>query len=97
MSDRFRVIQWATGGVGRAAVQAIVSHPELELVGAWVHGEEKVGRDVGEICGVGALGIEATNDVDALLDLGADCVLYAPVMAQPPEVARALASCARGT
>ena len=47
-----RVIQWATGGVGRAAVQGVMSHPELELVGAWVHSAEKAGRDVGEICGL---------------------------------------------
>ena len=29
----YRVIQWATGGVGRAAIQGIVEHPDLELVG----------------------------------------------------------------
>ena len=42
-----RVIQWATGGVGRAAIQGIVDHPELELVGCWVHSDAKVGRDAG--------------------------------------------------
>ena len=44
----FRVIQWATGGVGCAAIEAIVSHPDLELVGVVVHGESKGGRDAGE-------------------------------------------------
>jgi hypothetical protein len=39
----YRVIQWATGNVGRAAVQGIVAHPDLELVGAWVHSPHKVG------------------------------------------------------
>jgi hypothetical protein len=87
---KFRVIQWATGGVGRAAIQAILSHPELELVGAWVHGEDKVGRDVGEIAGEGAIGVAATNDVEALLALEADCVLYSPVMADPATVIRIL-------
>ncbi len=86
----YRVIQWATGGVGRAAVEGIVSHPELELVGAWVHSPAKAGRDVGEICGIAPLGIEATNDADALLALPADCVLYAPVMANKAEVIRML-------
>ena len=38
-----KVIQWATGGVGRAAVAGIVAHPELELVGCWVHSPDKVG------------------------------------------------------
>ena len=63
----YRVIQWATGNVGRAAVEGILSHPELELVGAWVHGADKAGRDVGELCGLGPIGVRATNDVDAIL------------------------------
>jgi len=88
----YKVIQWATGNVGRAAVEGILSHPELELVGTWVHSEAKAGRDVGEICGVGPVGVRATNDVDALLAIDADCVLYSPIMAQTPEVIRILAS-----
>ena len=88
----YRVIQWATGGVGRAAVQAIGSHPELELVGAWVSSDEKAGRDVGEICGVGPLGVTASRDVDALLGLAADCVLYSPIMADRATVVRILES-----
>ena len=88
----YRVIQWATGGVGRAAVQSVLSHPELELVGCWVHGEEKVGRDVGEICGIDPIGLAATNDADALLALEADCVMYAPIVADRKQVVRILES-----
>jgi hypothetical protein len=88
----YRVIQWATGGVGRAAIEAILSHPELELAGVWVHSPDKVGRDVGEICGLGAIGVEATDDTAALLGLGADCVSYAPVMAHEPDVVAILES-----
>lgn len=87
-----RVIQWATGGVGRAAVAGVLAHPDLELVGCWVHSAAKDGADVGELCGLGPLGIVATRDADALLALGADCVVYAPVMADPSVVARILAS-----
>lgn len=87
-----RIIQWATGGVGRAAIQGILSHPELELVGVWVHGEEKNGKDVGEICGMDPIGLKATQDIDALLAMEADCVLYSPIMAQPKEVCRILES-----
>ena len=29
----YRVIQWATGGVGRAAIEGVLGHPDLELVG----------------------------------------------------------------
>ena len=88
----YRVIQWATGNVGRAAVEGIVAHPELELTGAWVHGAAKAGRDVGEICGLPPLGVTATNDTEALLALDADCVLYSPLLARPEEVIRILES-----
>jgi hypothetical protein len=88
----YRVIQWATGNVGRAAVQGIASHPELELVGAWVHEAQKAGRDVGELCGLGALGVRTTDDVDAILALPADCVLYSPLLPQLDEVVRLLDS-----
>ena len=71
----YRVIQWATGGVGRAAIEGVLDHPELELAGCWVHSPEKVGIDVGEIVGRDPVGVRATNDVDELLRLRADCVI----------------------
>jgi len=72
----YRVIQWATGECGRMAVQAIAEHPQLELVGARVYTPEKVGRDVGELCGTRRLGIAASDDEAELLALDADCVLW---------------------
>ena len=65
----YRVIQWATGNLGRAAIQGIRSHPELELVGCWVHSEAKVGRDAGELAGDEAIGVLATNDVEGFARL----------------------------
>ena len=87
-----KVIQWATGGVGRAAIEAILAHPELELVGCWVSSEAKEGRDVGDICGLPPVGVQATRDVETLLALEADCVMYSPVMADRTLVKRLLAS-----
>jgi hypothetical protein len=72
----YRVIQWSTGNVGAFALRCILGHPQLELVGLWVHGADKAGRDAGELCGLPPVGVSATNDVDELLDLGADCVCY---------------------
>ncbi len=72
----YRVVQWATGPVGRHAVAAVVDHPELEVVGAFVYSEEKAGRDVGDICGIGPIGVTATKNRAAVLALEADCVLY---------------------
>jgi len=71
-----RVIQWATGPVGRHAAIAVHQHPELELVGAYVYSESKIGKDIGEICGIGEIGVRATGDINEILALDADCVLY---------------------
>jgi len=89
---KYRVIQWATGGVGRAAIEGIVDHPDLELVGCWVHDAEKEGRDAGQIAGMGPIGVTATRNADALLELQADCVIYSPIMAKSAEVERILRS-----
>lgn len=73
----YRVIQWATGAVGSAALGAIAGHRDLELAGVWVHSAEKEGLDAGDLCGAGLLGVRATRDKEALMKLPADCVCYA--------------------
>ncbi len=87
-----RVVQWATGGVGVAAIKGVLAHPDLDLVGAWVHSPDKAGKDVGDLVGVGPIGVTATNSVDDILALDADAVIYAPLMANPDEVAALLRS-----
>ncbi|MEZ4330325.1 MAG: dihydrodipicolinate reductase [Myxococcota bacterium] len=87
-----RIIQWATGSVGRYAIRAIAESAELELVGVWVHGESKEGADAGALAGIAPLGVKATRDKRALLALEADCVLYAPLLADVDEIAAILAS-----
>ncbi len=89
----YRVIQWSTGNVGVAALRCIIKHPELELVGVWVHSADKAGRDAGELCGLPAVGVQATNDADALLALDADCVSYTATADLRP--AEAIADMAR--
>jgi 4-hydroxy-tetrahydrodipicolinate reductase len=92
MTMTVRVIQWATGTVGVHAVPAIVEHPDLELAGLWVHSPDKVGRDAGELCGIGPVGVTATDDVDALLASDADAVSYmAHSDVRPDEVVNDLA------
>lgn len=71
-----RVAVWGTGGVGAIAVPSVARRPDLDLVGVWVHSAAKVGHDAGVLAGVEPLGLPATNDADALLALGLDCVCY---------------------
>jgi hypothetical protein len=87
-----RVVQWATGGVGIAAIKGVLEHPDLDLVGCWVHSDAKSGRDVGDLAGIAPLGVAATNDADEILALDADAVIYAPLMPNADEVAALLRS-----
>lgn len=89
---KLRVIQWATGGVGKAAIECVLNHPDLEPVGCWVHSADKNGVDVGELVGVGPLGVTATTSVDEVLALDADCVVYSPLIPHDDEVEAILRS-----
>ncbi|MDT5280868.1 MAG: hypothetical protein QOJ20_2063 [Mycobacterium sp.] len=72
-----RVIQFSTGNVGRHALRTIVGRADLELVGVHANGAQKVGRDAAELSGLDEpSGVVATDDIDALVALHADCVVY---------------------
>jgi hypothetical protein len=73
---KLKVVVWGTGNVGRPAIRAVLSHCDLELVGVIVASKDKVGLDAGEIAGVGATGVIATDDWRSVLDGGADAVVY---------------------
>jgi hypothetical protein len=74
----FRVVQWTTGNVGQRSVRAVLAHPGLELVGCYAWSPDKVGQDVGTLCGLSETGIVATDDVAALVGLEPDCIVYNP-------------------
>src|SRR6476659_10045471 len=72
----YKVIQWSTGNVGRFALQCIIEHPDLELVGVVVNSPAKDGVDAGTLCGLDPVGVTATTDAEAALALDADVVSY---------------------
>src|SRR5947209_3283417 len=90
--SKLRVIQWATGGVGKAAIECVLNHPELELAGCWVHSADKDGVDVGQILGTAPLGVTASTNAEDVLALDADCVVYSPLVPNDEEVVRILRS-----
>jgi 2,4-diaminopentanoate dehydrogenase len=90
--SKLRVIQWATGGVGKAAIECVINHPQLELVGCWVHSPDKNGIDVGQIIGADELGVTASSSIDEVLALDADCVMYSPLIPKDDEVIAILRS-----
>ncbi|MFD8738775.1 dihydrodipicolinate reductase [Streptomyces sp. NPDC059618] len=71
-------VVWGTGNVGRAAIRAVEAHPKLELVAVLVHDPAKVGRDAGDLAGLGhGLGVVASDDIGAVLASGPGAVVYA--------------------
>ncbi|CAN7415156.1 hypothetical protein LJR219_002642 [Phenylobacterium sp. LjRoot219] len=78
MSQRYRVIQWATGNCGARAMREVIRDPRMELVGVLTYDPAKHGVDAGELCGEAPIGIKATTDRAAILALQADCVSYMP-------------------
>lgn len=81
----YRVIQWATGAKGMVSLREVIKNPDLELVGLRVYGADKVGRDAGDIAGVGHTGVIATDRIEDILALDADVVLYMAQMRLPME------------
>jgi 2,4-diaminopentanoate dehydrogenase len=91
MGAATRVVVWGTGFVGRLVIPEIVRHPAFELVGVGVSNPAKVGRDAGDICGIGPVGVTATDDLDALIALAPDgLVHYGPTAAHPDDNIRVI-------
>jgi hypothetical protein len=79
----YRVIQWATGAMGKTCLRSVIDHPALELVGLYVYSEAKEGMDAGEIAARPATGIRATRELAEILSLEADVVLHCPLLQLP--------------
>jgi hypothetical protein len=87
---KLRVIQWTTGKVGKLALRGILDDPRLELVGVYAHSAEKAGADAGTLCRRPECGVTATTDINALIALKADTVIYTPFSADLAQVIRLL-------
>lgn len=81
LSSPLRVIQWATGAVGRYSLRSLITRPEFELAGVLVYDPDKVGRDAGTLVGLSETGVLCTDDVEGILAMEADCVLHMPLPA----------------
>ncbi|OBG86340.1 dihydrodipicolinate reductase [Mycobacterium sp. E802] len=93
MGERpYRVIQWATGSVGKAALKHFIRSPAFDVVGVLVYDPKKIGKDAGDIVGAPPTGVLATDDVDAVIAMDADCVFYTPVWPDSEIVCRLLRS-----
>jgi len=78
MPDKISVIQYGLGPIGSAVARHITEHPQLQLVGGVDIDPAKVGKDLGEVIGLGRhLGLLVTRTLaDTLTRTGADIVTH---------------------
>ena len=78
-----RIVQWATGSMGRTALRRVIDSPQHDLAGVYVYGARKAGQDAGALAKRADTGITATNIIDDILALDADIVLHTPRITLP--------------
>ena len=76
MTQPLRVFQVASGNVGTEMVKRIEKHPGLQLVGLHCYSPDKIGRDAGDIIGIGPIGVTATGTIDDILAACPDCLTF---------------------
>jgi 4-hydroxy-tetrahydrodipicolinate reductase len=57
-------------------IPEVLRHPQFDLVGVGVSNPDKVGKDVGAICGIGSVGLAATADTEQLIALRPDALVH---------------------
>ena len=76
---RARVARSSSGRPATSARSRCAASSSTRRSSSWAStstATDKVGVDAGELCGLDPVGVAATDDVDAIVALGADCVLY---------------------
>ncbi len=76
MTAPIRVFQVATGNVGSEMVRRYQERDDLELIGVHCYSPEKVGRDVGELVGIGPIGVTATGSIDEVIAAAPDVLTF---------------------
>lgn len=90
--ETYKVVQWATGRIGESSLRELISSPQMELVGVYVHSEAKENRDAGDLCGLSPTGVLATRDIDRIIALQPDCVIAMAEGTNLDDVCRLLAA-----
>jgi 2,4-diaminopentanoate dehydrogenase len=72
----YRVVQWATGAIGKTCLRAVLDRPDLSLAGVYVYSGRKAGQDAGAIARYPDTGIIATRSIEEIMALDADVVIH---------------------
>lgn len=76
MTAPIRIFQVATGNVGSEMIKRLQHRTDLELVGVHCYSADKVGRDVGELVGIGPVGVTATGSVEEIIAAKPDVLTF---------------------
>jgi 4-hydroxy-tetrahydrodipicolinate reductase len=71
-----KVFQVATGNVGSEMIKRLQKQPDLELVGVHCYSPEKVGKDAGDLAGIGRVGVTATGSIEEILAAKPDVLTF---------------------
>jgi 4-hydroxy-tetrahydrodipicolinate reductase len=71
-----RVFQVATGNVGSEMIKRMSNRTDLQLVGLHCYSVDKIGRDAGEIVGIGPLNVTATGSVEQIIAAKPDVLTF---------------------
>lgn len=85
MTQPYRVVQWATGAIGRTCARYVIDHEGYDLVGMWAHGADKIGKDAGDVLRRPSTGVRVTGELADIAALDADVVLHTPLNGESPE------------
>ena len=73
----YRVVQWATGAMGRACLRGVLDRPGYELVGVFAYDDAKIGRDTGELIRRPPIGVAVSGTIEEIESIDADVVIHA--------------------
>ena len=71
-----RVFQVATGNVGSEMIKRIQTQPDLELIGVHCYSPDKIGKDAGELAGIGPIGVSATGSIEEIIAAKPDVLTF---------------------
>ncbi len=92
MSNRVKVVQWATGRIGVMSLKSLLASQQFEVVGCFVYTDNKHGVDIGLIAGISPVGVSATTNIEDIIALQPDCVIAAQEGACVDDMCRFLAA-----
>ncbi|MCK4822710.1 dihydrodipicolinate reductase, partial [bacterium] len=61
--NAIKIVQVGLGPLGQKITQFILKRKGLEIVGAVDLAPDKIGKDLGDICSIGKLGIEVSKSL----------------------------------